>query len=266
MSVDAAAQVLHDHNVDTGELGLVIAATTTPDRVTPSLACRILAELQTKGSDLHVPAMDINAACSGYLYALQIAWDHLQAEPNGKVLIVTAEVLSPLVDPHDPHTAFIFSNAATASLVTAEAGQHHNQTMLCLSRPVLDGEPEPGELLSVPLCGSSDYIQMQGNRVFEKAVRCMARVLKEACRKEGLETDQLDCVIPHQANDRILKAVEKRTGVPVFSHMEELGNTSSSSIPLALQSFPTDRNPLNGPIGLCAFGGGFTSAAAIAYP
>ncbi len=265
LAVEASRRVLQDHHFDIEDVGLAIVATTTPDRATPSLACRILAQLQSTGTELQVPAMDINAACSGYLYALQIAWDHVQAQPKSAVLVVTAEVLSPLIDPHDADTVFLFGDAATATLLAGARKESRSSGPLQLSRPVLDGEPESGDSLSVPLCGPTSFISMDGQTVFRKAVLCMTRVMNEACRRERLRSNELECIIPHQANLRILQAIAKRMDAPVFKYLEHVGNTSSCTIPLALQRFLSEDRRQRQPIGLCAFGGGFTSAAAIAY-
>ncbi len=266
------------------ELDLVIACTTTPLSMTPSLACRVISELSRGSDPPRVAAYDINAACSGYLYALRQAWDFLQQQPDGRVLVITSEVLSPLVDVTDFDTAFLFGDAATATLVVGRTSRtdtpdHNNHDAnhrgsrppdadtnstrsLHLHRPILSGRPEDGSCLSVPLTGDG-HIRMNGPAVFEQAVRSMTQSLKDACRASGLSPSDLHVVIPHQANQRILDAIARRSSVSVYSHLRHIGNTSSSSLPLALRSY------LNQPIaalriGLCTFGGGFTSAAVVA--
>ena len=135
-------------------------------------------------------------------------------------------------------------------------------TTLRLHRPILSGRPEDGSYLSVPLLGEG-HIRMNGTAVFEQAVRSMTQSLQEACHETGLSPSDLNVVIPHPANQRILDAIARRVGRPVFSHLRHFGNTSSSSLPLALQAFLT-QSSADHQIGLCTFGGGFTHAAAVA--
>ena len=134
---------------------------------------------------------------------------------------------------------------------------HHT---LHLHRPILSGRPEDGTQLSVPLCGDG-FIQMCGEKIFKEATRAMVETLAAACAQSGLTISDLSQVIPHQANQRILDAVAKRAAVPVFSNIRHRGNTSSSTIPLALSELLKTSPPQS--FGLASFGGGFTFAAAV---
>jgi 2-oxoisovalerate dehydrogenase E1 component len=206
-----------------------------------------------------VQAFDINAACSGYLYALQAAYDYLQSSPQSRVLVVTTEVLSPLLDPSDFDTAILFGDAASATVLYGEADFERAQARL--HRPELSAKSDVGGALSVPLLHDG-FIQMQGKKVFSEAVRSMVASLNRACQLRGLQVDQLDLIVPHQANQRILDAIQTRIRPRVYSNIRDHGNTSSTSIPLCLSELlPTahagDR------FGLCAFGGGFTFGASI---
>jgi 2-oxoisovalerate dehydrogenase E1 component len=204
-------------------------------------------------------AYDLNAACSGYLFALRQAHDFLLTHPQGQVLVVTSEVLSPLLAQGDFSTLPLFADAATATLVVG--AQRLEEARLHFHPPVLSGRGEDGNCLSVPLLGRGS-IKMAGPTVFAEAVRSMSRVLDRACVEAATPLDRIDLVIPHQANQRILNAVARRIGRPVFSNIRHLGNTSSCTIPLALQELlATAKQPQT--LALVAFGGGFTCAATI---
>lgn len=258
MATDAARQVIKGSSLQLEDIGLVVASTATPDLVTPSLASRIYAALRGPVPKRpEVLAFDINAACSGYLYALQMAFDFLCHNPSRAVLIVTAEAPSLLLNHDDPDTACIFGDAATATLVVLETAS--GRPKLILRRPEASGSPEPGDLLRVPL-GGRGHITMNGPELYHEAVRAMERMVATACQSAGMKLDELDYVIPHQANQRILDAVARLSGVQVFSNIENWGNTGSSSIPVALHEIlQTPTTGLN--VCLAAFGGGLTYAA-----
>ncbi|MFO0869086.1 MAG: thiamine pyrophosphate-dependent enzyme [Pirellulales bacterium] len=260
LAVDAARQLLERCALQLSDVDLVIGCTTTPDQITPSLASRVCAALQSPGIRGTAPAYDINAACSGYLFALRQAHDYLLNEPRGRVLIITSEVLSPLLDKSDPGTLPVFGDAATASLVVGEEWQE--KCRLHFRPPLLSGHAEDGRLLAVPLPGNGP-IQMRGGEVFAEAVRSMTRILAQACTAGNCSLTDLDLLVPHQANQRILDSVAHRAGRPTFSNIRRLGNTSSSTIPLALSELlPKLVTPQRW--GLAAFGGGFTFAACVA--
>jgi 2-oxoisovalerate dehydrogenase E1 component len=240
---------------------MIVCSTGTPPAATPSVACQILYRLG--GSGAECPAYDISAACSGYLYGLQAAFDFLQSKPNARVLVVTSEVLSPLLDRGDYATTFIFGDAATATVLVGETGL--SECRLQLSRPILSAEGEPGRYLRVPTVGSDESIYMDGVKVFSAAVKRMASALTKACASEQLAVGDLDLVIAHQANQRILDAVGHRLKLPperLYSNVRNFGNTSSSTIPICLSEiFSGVRAGQR--IGLAAFGGGFTFGAAV---
>lgn len=258
LSTEAARRALHAAGLHIGDLDLIICSSGTPLAITPSLSCRILAEL-AGDTPTAAAAYDINAACSGYLYALQTAYDFLQATPGGRALIVTAEALSTKLNVRDFDTAFLFGDAATATLLVGDA--EGAGARVRLHRPVLSARGETGQSLSVPLTNGTDYIRMQGMDVFAEAVPAMAEILERACGAQGLSVADLDLIVPHQANQRILDAIQYKLERPVFSNIRVTGNTSSSSIPLALAEVLHESSARR--IGLCAFGGGFTSGGAI---
>jgi 2-oxoisovalerate dehydrogenase E1 component len=223
------------------------------------MACQVLNALCENGGGAMLQAYDINAACSGYLYALQAGYDFLQSTPQGRVLLVTAEVLSPLLNPDDFDTSILFGDATSATILYGE--EHFDQAQARLFRPELSAKAEDGSSLSVPLANDG-YIQMKGRRVFTEAVRAMVASLNRACERQGIAVSDLSLVVPHQANQRILDAIASRIGIRVYSNIRNYGNTSSTSIPLCLADVLADL-PTDSRLGLCAFGGGFTFGAGI---
>ena len=241
------------------DFDLVICCTTSPASVTPSMACRVLGSLCRGAHNSTAQAYDINAACSGYLYALRAGYDFLQSQPAARVLLVTSEVLSPLLDPQDLDTSILFGDAASATVLYGQ--QHADRARGRLRRPTLSSMSDADESLLVPLLNDG-YIQMKGRKVFREAVRAMMSSLTQACRREEIAIDGLRMIVPHQANQRIIDAIRSRVDVEVYSNIRQHGNTSSSSIPLCLEEvLPTLQDGDH--LGLCAFGGGFTHGAAI---
>ncbi|HQZ13385.1 MAG TPA: thiamine pyrophosphate-dependent enzyme [Devosia sp.] len=259
LATDAARKLLDEQRLAISDIDLIIAATGTPDVITPSLACRVGDALTTSGR-IRQPAYDINAACSGYLYALAQARDFVASNPRARVMVVTSEVLSPLLDQNDFNTAVLFADAATASLVTG--AETDGAPLFSYARPTISGSPEAGEMLSVPRLGEG-YIRMNGREVFADAVRAMSDTMISACAAEGITLDDIDLMVPHQANQRIIDAIARRSGRPAHSVIRHLGNVSSSTIPLALIDALPTRKP-GERLGLVAFGGGITYAAAVA--
>jgi 2-oxoisovalerate dehydrogenase E1 component len=259
LAVAAAGKLLGEQELTIGDIDLVIAATGTPDMITPSLACRVADALSTTGR-ARLPAYDINAACSAYLYALAQARDFITSNPRARVMVVTSELLSPLLDQDDFNTAVLFGDAATATLVAG--AETDPAPLFTYAQPTISGSPESGKLLSVPRTGSG-YVAMNGREVFADAVRAMTQTLLSACSAEGITMDDIDLMVPHQANQRIIDAIARRSGRPAHSVIRHLGNTSSSSIPLALLDALPNRTA-GERLGLVAFGGGITYAAAVA--
>ncbi len=264
LAIRACRELLERERLSIGQMDAIICSTGTPPMMTPSLACQILRALSPEKGDVMVQAWDVNAACTGYLYALQSAWDVLQSKPDARVLVVTAETLSPLLDSKDPGTWFLFGDAATATLVAREPGAGAGAPVR-LRRPVCSARGEEPRVLSVPLMNGGDHVHMEGQQVFRTAVRKMIEMLEGACAGAGLELADLAITIPHQANERIIEAIRQKIGVPperMFNHIRRFGNTSSNTLPLALREVLPDQRP-GAHIGLVAFGGGFTFGAAI---
>lgn len=264
MAVDAARSALADAGISAEELSLIICSTSTPVAISPSTACQVLHRL---APGCQLPAYDLQAACSGYLYALAQAWDFLQQQRNGHVLVLTTEVMRSVVDIRDPQTSPIFADAATATVLCIDAPMRRpsDRQAMQLMRPVLSARGDGGRTLGVPLPGPGRHVHMDGKRVFAEAIRDMSSALAAACVSDGSSLGELDLIVPHQANGRIIDAMRSRLKLAehkVWNEIRHQGNTSSSSIPLALDTVLRQRpGPLR--IGVCAFGAGYTSGAAI---
>ncbi|HUG67246.1 MAG TPA: beta-ketoacyl-ACP synthase 3 [Pirellulaceae bacterium] len=259
MAVQAAQRTLEQEDLLVDQLDLVICSTTSPTSVSPSMACQVLSGLVRGKSNAMLQAFDISAACSGYLYALQAGYDFLQSKPDARVLVVTTEVLSPLLDPKDLDTAILFGDAASATVLYGES--HYESARGRLYRPELSAKGEDGSTLTVPF-RDGGFIRMQGRKVFSEAVRSMIASLNRVCQREGVGVNDLNMIVPHQANQRILDAIQHRIDTTVYSNIRRFGNTSSTSIPLCLSEVLPHAKK-GDRFGLCAFGGGFTFGASI---
>lgn len=265
LAVDVAAQTLDEEGLALSELDAIIVSTGTPPSITPSLACRVLERLQSAGGrpGPALAAWDVNAACSGYLYALGAAYDWLGRDPSARILVITAEHLSQFIDKKDYGTAIVFGDGASATLVANREGL--SSAWARVERPVLCAWGDDGSNLYVPGPGSGGCIAMQGKKVFAEAVKKMTEALGEACARSGLAVQDLDLVIPHQANQRIIDAVMNRARVApdrMFSSIRMHGNVSSTTIPLCLSQLQGNR-AAGEKYGLAVFGGGFTYGAGL---
>jgi 2-oxoisovalerate dehydrogenase E1 component len=259
LAVRACENLFRHENLTVDDISLMICSTTSPTSVTPSTACQVLNGLDRGRHSPMIQAYDINAACSGYLYALQAAYDYLQSTPDGRVMVVTTEVLSPLINREDLDTAILFGDASSATILYGE--EHFGRAKSRVYRPELSAKGEDGSSLSVPF-RNEGFIQMKGKKIFHEAVRSMIASLNRVCNREGIGVNDLKLIVPHQANQRILDAIQSRVGATVFSNIRCHGNTSSSSIPLCLSEL-LPHAQRGERLGLCAFGGGFTFGASI---
>lgn len=261
LALAAARQALEREKLSLHDIHAIICSTSTPPLTTPSMACLVLHGLAGGQEAGFIAAHDVNAACSGYLYALSAGYDFLQTRPDARVLIVTAEVLTRMADPASFEMAILFGDAASATIL--HGASHLQGARMSLRPPVLAAKGEDGTILRLPAPGNG-FIAMDGKRVFREAIRCMAAVLARACAEAGIRPDELSLIVPHQANSRIIEALRAKLRLPqerVFNHIRQHGNTSSSSIPLALAELgPMAPRTM---IGLCVFGGGFTYGAAL---
>lgn len=260
MAAQAAQAALAQAGLAPRELSLILCSTSTPMMISPSTACLTLCALDP---DAEVAAFDLSAACSGYIYGLAAAFDHLQHRPDGAVLLLTSESMRRVVDIDDPDASPIFGDAATATVLTGSA--FAGRTLGAFRRPTISARGESGRTLAVPLPGPGAFVRMDGRRIFSEGVRRMGGALKQACTEAGLGVEELDLILPHQANGRLIDALRARLHLPadrVWNEIRFRGNTSSSSIPLALTTILAAPRPPRR-IGLCAFGAGYTFGGAI---
>lgn len=265
LTATAAREVLEKQHLKLNDIHAVICCTDTPYEYTaPSTACLVLNKLYETYGEQVISAYDMNAACSGYIYALQQAKDYLQTRPNERVLLLTCEAVSTRLDKTDFETAFLFADAVTATIVYGAS--HLKDAKAMLEHTLVFAQGEDGTSLTLPVARSNQHkIHMAGKTIFTQAVKNMATAMMRCCHDQGLDMKDLDLIVPHQANERIAKAIERRlklTDGTMYSNVSNYGNTSSSTIPIALAE-TLDKVAKDHYIGLCAFGGGFTFGAAV---
>ncbi|MGI9263299.1 MAG: beta-ketoacyl-ACP synthase III, partial [Gammaproteobacteria bacterium] len=265
MAIAAAKNAMDAAGVQNSDIDLIIVATTTPDKVFPSTACIVQRRLEIE----KIPAFDVHAACSGFLYALDIANRFIRTEGATNALVIGSETYSRILDWTDRSTCVLFGDGAGAVVLQAadEAG-------VISTHIHSDGKHE--ELLHVPAGISSGYaevqaeaafIQMKGNEVFRKAVGTLGSIARETLEENNVAQDELTWLVPHQANMRIITAAAKKLGLPmerVIVTVDEHANTSSASVPLALDVAVRDGRIKRGDLLLFeAFGAGFTWGSAL---
>jgi 3-oxoacyl-[acyl-carrier-protein] synthase-3 len=261
----AARAALEASGWDAGDLDLIVVGTTTPERIYPSVACRLQARLGAG----ECPAFDVQAVCTGFLYALGVAEQFIRAGSAARALVVGADTHSRLLDWEDRGTCILFGDGAGA--VTLERSEEPGIFSTHLHA---DGRYE--SLLYVeggtPAGGGrmregNAYTHMRGNEVFKVAVRTLMRIAEETLEANGLQRDAVDWLVPHQANIRIIEATARKLGLPmdrVVVTVDRHGNTSAASVPLALDTAVRDGRIKRGQILLLeAFGGGFTWGSAL---
>jgi 2-oxoisovalerate dehydrogenase E1 component len=263
LAVTASRGALAGAGMGVSDLDAIFVSTSTPISISPSMACLVHHALSQDGAARDVAASDILAACTGYLYALQTAFDFCRSKPDANILVVTAEAMSEYTDPNDFDTAIVFGDAATATLIHGPSAARFGAARAHLHRPVLSARGEDGTILHHGRRGNPN-VNMDGLKVFPMAVRQLIALLKQACDEGEIAVEDLDYIVPHQANGRILDAVDQRLKLPkgrLVNRVAHSGNTSSSTIPMVLAELLRE-NP-KGKAGLCAFGGGFTFGAAV---
>jgi 3-oxoacyl-[acyl-carrier-protein] synthase III len=270
LSRDASLLALERAGVGVEELDAIVLATASPDRLLPSAAC----DLQALLGATNAAAFDIAAACPGYLYALTVAEGLIASEQSRTVLVVGAEKLSTITDFQDRSTAILFGDGAGASVVRRAGGTGRGilSTFLKSDGRLAPLLYRPGGGAADPIsekvvCERSHYMKMAGREVFKAAVLAMAEACDEALRRAGVSAEEIDLMIPHQANLRIIEATAKHAGMPmskVMVNLDRYGNTSSASIPLALdQAIAEGRVRPGSLLLLVAFGAGFTWGSAV---
>lgn len=265
MALAAAERAIEMAGIEPTDIDLIILGTVTPDKVFPSTACIIQRRLGVHGC----PAFDAQAACSGFIYALDLASRQIRTGGATTALVIGAEALSRLTNWEDRSTAVLFGDGAGAVVVQAA-----DEPGIISTHIHSDGEFE--DLLEVPygigngydmLRAEKAFIHMQGNAVFRKAVGTLGSMAQETLDDNGIDKHELDWLVPHQANLRIIAAAAKKVDLPmerVVVTVDEHANTSSASIPLALDAAVRDGRIQRGHLLLFeAFGAGFTWGSAL---
>lgn len=266
--IDIGANVvkksLQQNHLDLSDINLIICATSSPEKYqTPSTACLVLDKLYQTYGEHKIAAYDINAACSGYIYGLQNARDYLSSRPNHRVLLITIEALSKLTNKNDFDTAFLFGDAATATIISGN--DYINNCDAILNHTYITAIAENGDILNIPAQNNGN-ISLQGKKLFNFAVKTMSDISYKCCQDEGIDLKDIDLIIPHQANQRIIEAIEKRLDMlpqSMYSNISNYGNTSSCTIPIAMAEALNNNKQIYKRILLSAFGGGFTAGSAI---
>ncbi len=258
MAYEAAIKAIKTAKIDANSIDLIIVATTTPDKVFPSTACT----LQSKLGIEECPAFDIQAVCSGFIYALSVADKYIKTNSARTVLVVGADAMSTITDYSDRGNAILWGDGAGAVILKA------SQEPGILSTHIhAQGKYE--DLLHVPRKSDEkkDTIDMVGNQVFKIAVNTLDRIVDETLDANNLKKTDIDWLVPHQANIRILEATAKKLSMgmdKVIVTIDRHGNTSAASIPLALdEGIKTNKILPNQLILMEAFGGGFTWGSAL---
>ncbi len=266
----AAVQALAAANLDPADLDMILVATITPDMLFPSTAC----VLQERLGARRAAAMDVSAACSGFIYGLAVADGLLRLGTMRNILLIGAETLSKITNWKDRNTCVLFGDGAGAVLLRSSEGE---QGILSTH---LYADGAHGTALMLPGGGSRHPVSQamldqglatirmgNGNEVFKLAVRAMEDACLTALKQNKVDVGDLDLLVPHQANMRIIGALAQRLGLPASKlcvNIERYGNTSAASIPLAFdEAVRAGRVPPGGLVLLCAFGGGFTWGSAL---
>jgi 3-oxoacyl-[acyl-carrier-protein] synthase-3 len=266
LGIAASRQAIVRAGIDPIDIDLVVCATATPDRTFPATAVRIQAGLGvTKGA-----ALDVQAVCSGFIYALAVADNFIRTGQSRRVLVVGAETFSRILDWEDRGTCVLFGDGAGALVLEAQSqvGGREDRGILA-TRLRSDGRYE--DLLYVDGGPSSTkttgHLRMNGREVFRHAVQKISGVIEETLVATGYAIEEIDLFVPHQANKRILDGIAKKLGIPPHKVMITLarhGNTSAASVPLALNQAFEERRIREGSLLLMeAMGGGFTWGAAL---
>ena len=263
MGYEASLKALEAAETDPSELDVIIVGTVTPDYMMPSTGCLLQSKLKAKNAY----GFDLAAGCSGFLYALHVGYGLIKSGTAKKILVVGTETLSRIMDYEDRSTCILFGDGAGAVVLSGsdEPG---------IMSSCLNADGDDWELLYIPGGGSKipaskesvenkdHYMKMNGRDVFKIAVKSMEAATMQALEEAGIQPEDIDLLIPHQANWRILEAVRKRLDLPedrLFSNLDKYGNTSAASVPLALDEAVRSGKAKKGDIILfTVFGGGFT--------
>lgn len=270
LAYEASVNAIKQAGIKAKDLDLIIVATVTGDMPVPATACILQSRLGVKG----IPAFDINAACSGFIYGLSVADSFIRAGTSKRVLLVGAELLSKFIDWEDRTTCVLFGDGAGAVILEAACDDDRG-----IISTHIHSDGSLWEMLNIPGGGSKNppsketlhkrlhYMKMKGNETFKVAVRTLENLVVDTLKANNLKPSQLAALIPHQANLRIIQATANRLGLSmdrVVVNIDRYGNTSAASIPIALdEAVRTGRIREGDYVLLEAFGGGLTWASAL---
>lgn len=266
LAAKAATEAIQSAGLKPADLDLIIVATVSPDMIFPSTACIVQYKIGAS-----CPAFDLAAACSGFPYALAVAEGLIRSGAHRYILVIGAEVISGFINWKDRSTCVLFGDGAGAAVI-GEVKDGHG-----ILATYLGSDGGQANLLRIPAGGSAippsqdsvsaglHYVQMDGSEVFKAAVRTMSDAVTEVMKRSKLKLEDIDCLIPHQANLRILNAVSDRTGIPmekIYINLDRYGNMSAASTVVALyEAVKKNYVRENSNVVLVAFGGGLTWAA-----
>ncbi len=266
---EASRRALDKAGMKAADLDAIVAGTVSSEYAFPSFACQVQRTLGVTS----IPAFDVAAACSGFLFALSVADNAMRAGVWKKILVIGADALSTMVDWGDRRTAVLFGDGAGAAVMVSEPGPRG------VLETLLRSAGEAWDLLSLRATGirasadselrrdSADTLKMRGPELFKIAVKSMADITRQVVERAGLTLDDVRVIVPHQANIRILNAVADRLGIPydkVFINLDRYGNTSAASVPIALdEAWEAGRFSDNDLVLLNACGGGLTWGASL---
>ena len=265
LAVNAAEKALLSSGIPAAKIDLIIVATSTPDTLIPSTACRVQQALGASSAG----AFDIGAACSGFIYGLATANGYIQCGLASNFLLIAAETRTRFVNYHDLNTAVLYGDGAWAVVVSQTDKLDTGFIQLTIGA---DGKGK--DTISIPAGGSLlpashetvdkclHFIHIEGRSVATSAVRCLTKLIEDSFNQAGITIDEIDLIIPHQMNLRLIEAVAKRSKIPIekfYINIERCGNTSAASVPIALDEALKQGRICSGSlIMLVAFGAGFT--------
>ena len=270
LGLEAAQNALKKAKINPNEIDLILAASSAPPELYPAIACRIQAAL---GIERHIPAFDVTAACTGLIYGLSIAKAYISSGMYKTVLIVATDNNSRLLNWQDRTASILFGDGAGAMVVTASEDGVDDIISIDIR-----ANGSIGDLIKLPLAGKNcplvepneekqQFIEMNGKEVYKFVARVLPHYVEEMIEKAGMKAEDIDYLIPHQANLRIIQAVQERLGYSdekVVTNIKYYGNTSAASIPLAMaESVEQGKVKLGSTAILCGFGAGMTWGGAI---
>ncbi|MDP3040848.1 MAG: beta-ketoacyl-ACP synthase III [Deltaproteobacteria bacterium] len=269
LGTQAALRALNAAGLSPEDLDFIITGTNSPDMSFPCTGCFIQAKIGAKKA----AAFDVSAGCTSFIHALSLADKFIKEDPSRKVMVLGAEIMSKVTDWTDRATCVLFGDGAGAIILVGEEGERG------VLSTHLHSDGSLWELLYMPGGGSANpsshetvdkrmhYIKMAGNQLFKVAVRALADVSQEALKFNGLKNEDIDIMIPHQANTRIVEAMAKMINFPmekIFLNIDKYGNTSSATIPIAMDEVQREGKVKAGDLMLlCSFGTGVTWGSAV---